>query len=280
MSKEEATFEDVALATRHGKEAAIADHLRQVGLLVTVPPDFPSDDFGTFSGERERPGSQFETAVAKARKAIELTGLQKAVASEGAYGPHPVIPFVPLGRELVVLLDAATETVVEGWWSGTKTNFRSGWVSSLGEAEEFAQRLGFPEHGLIVRSGPEEFEFLEKGIVTHQVFQESVEFLLGRQQRAFIEADMRAMVNPTRMSAIEQATRDLVTSLKSFCPACQSPGFRVREVVRGLPCSLCDYPTEGIKEEVFVCRVCQHRECRKMANRESADPCYCPVCNP
>ena len=144
MSKEEATFEDVALATRHGKEAAIAAHLRQVGLLITVPPDFPSDDFGTFSGERERPGSQFETAVAKARKAIELTGLQKAVASEGAYGPHPVIPFVPLGRELVVLLDAATETVVEGWWSGTKTNFRSGWVSSLGEAEEFAQRLGFP----------------------------------------------------------------------------------------------------------------------------------------
>lgn len=42
----------------------------------------------------------------------------------------------------------------------------------------------------------------------------------------FVEADMRAHRNPTRMAAIERATRDLVRRFHSRCPQCDQSGFR------------------------------------------------------
>ena len=36
---------------------------------------------------------------------LEIGGLALGLASEGSYGPHPVVPFVPSGLELLVLVD-------------------------------------------------------------------------------------------------------------------------------------------------------------------------------
>ena len=83
--------------------------------------------------------------------------------------------------------------------------------------------------------------------------------------QVFIETDVCAHANPTRMDHIRLATEDLVKKLCSLCPTCGAPGFWIVERVAGLPCADCGAPT---------------RETRERANRQYADPGCCDYCNP
>ena len=86
------------LATMHGKEAAFAPVLAdRLGLDLIVPGGIDTDALGTFTGEIARQGSIGETARAKAVLGLSIAGGDLALASEGAYGPHPQIPLIPLG---------------------------------------------------------------------------------------------------------------------------------------------------------------------------------------
>jgi len=67
-------------------------------MRVVVPAGLDTDGLGTFTGEVERPAPPRETALLKARLAIETTGLPRALASEGSFGPHPALGFVPAVR--------------------------------------------------------------------------------------------------------------------------------------------------------------------------------------
>jgi hypothetical protein len=74
------------IATRHRKELAIAPILETgLGLRITVPPDFDSDLFGTFTRDINRPANQIQTAKLKAKRAIELMDIDLAIASEGSF---------------------------------------------------------------------------------------------------------------------------------------------------------------------------------------------------
>lgn len=270
----------VALGTRHGKERVFGPLLAELGWEVVVPPDFPSDDFGTFTSEIPRPGTQLETARLKARAAAQAAGLSRALASEGAYGPDPFCPFVALGRELVLYLDLEQQVEVEGWWYGHQTNFRSDWAHNWEQAQAFAQRVRFPSHALIVRQDPNEPGELYKGVSSTDQLKSLVTPILEKQGKVFLESDMRAMHNPTRMERISEAVVDFNKAFASLCPECETPGFRVRDVVRGLLCSSCERPTERIKEEVLVCQRCRARRQRPRAGRAFADPGECQFCNP
>ena len=63
--------------------------------------------------------------------------------------------------------------------------------------------------------------------------------------KVFVETDMRACYNPTRMRVIEQTTHKLVAKINNKCPQCATPGFETAEVNRGLPCNLCNSPTKS-----------------------------------
>lgn len=52
---------------------------------------------------------------------------------------------------------------------------------------------------------------------------------------AFVETDLRAHGDPTRMAAIKRAIPDLVRELHSRGPNCDCPGFEVTERIAGLP---------------------------------------------
>ena len=65
-----------ALATMHGKEAAIAPAFRdRLGLVLETPQVIDTDALGTFTGEIPRVGSMRKTAIAKARLGMAATGL-------------------------------------------------------------------------------------------------------------------------------------------------------------------------------------------------------------
>lgn len=269
-----------ALGTKHGKEGVIKEVLSDLGFAVFVPDGFPSDSFGTFTGEIQRPGNQLETAVLKARKAAEITGLRFGLASEGSYGPHPIVPMVALGRELVVLLDLENDLLVEGWWMGTKTNYQTRWVKSLEEARAFAMKIGFPEHGLIIQASPNNHRDQLKGVCSWEQLEQSISELVRAGQRPFLQSDMRASYNPTRMEAVRLAAIDLAQSYQTLCPSCRAPGFRVRDVVKGLPCDYCGLPTDMVSAELLGCRRCDFQESRPIPGREKASSTYCNFCNP
>lgn len=276
------------LATMHQKERAIAPLLKEkLGLQVTVPEKFDSDRFGTFTREVKRDGTQIEAARQKAIGGMEQTGNPIGIASEGSFGPHPAMPFLPSNREIVLLIDRENDLEVMGEAISTETNFSHQQVANLEEARTFARKARFPQHGLVVianadRNGiAEDRNQIIKGITSEAQLIDAVQWALKQSDRVHIETDMRAMHNPTRMKIIAQATEDLITKLLTLCPNCGTPGFSIVDRLPGLPCGLCGIPTGLTRSIVYQCQKCQHREEVLFPNGvETADPGQCPYCNP
>lgn len=274
------------IATMHKKEQAIAPILEsELGLQCIVPNNFNTDIFGTFTRDVSRPSDQIATARLKAKKALEITGETIAIASEGSFAPHPNIPFIASNREIVVLIDLLHELEIVGQEISTETNFNSQSVRSIEEAEIFARKIGFSEHGLVVMldSPSSNADEIFKGINTEEKFREIVAFALSKSStgKVHIETDMRALHNPTRMQNIAAATRNLIHKISQTCPNCDRPGFDAIEQRRGLPCGLCHLPTSAIRSVVYQCQKCSFQQEKLFPHGvKTADPAQCMYCNP
>ena len=269
----------------HGKARAIAPPLRRrLGLEVETLEGLDTDQFGTFTGEIERTGSQLDAARAKVGAAFAMTPRARvALASEGSFGPHPFIPFAPLGREIVVLADRSTGLELIGHDATLGPRFDHQVVSSWEEALAFARRVEFPVQGVIVTASKEgrrdPSRFVCKSAADCENLAAAVEAALACGGPAHLECDMRAHRNPRRMSAIRRASADLARAYLSLCPSCARPGFVVSERLKGVPCGWCDSPTEEIRAEVRVCQGCGHQVETPVGPRV-ADPGCCGFCNP
>lgn len=274
-----------ALATKHGKERAVALPMRAgLGLRVVVPGGVDTDLFGTFTGEIERVGHPKEVASRKARLGMERAGLPLGMASEGSFGPHPDVPFAAGNQEVLVFVDDGPGIEVCEQLLTFETNFAHEKASSLEELGNFLARSGFPSHGLVVRpDAPLEPDAIRKGIATEAELREAFGHskALSENGLVHVETDMRAHLNPTRMRAIRRVTVKLARRLGERCPECSAPGWGVVDVAKGLPCSLCGFPTDFVREEVFGCSGCGHR--RELPRRDGlarVGPEHCPLCNP
>ncbi len=279
------------LATMHQKEQVIAPILQQeLGLEVVIPKEFDTDRFGTFTRDRPRPDSQLATARLKALAALGITGADIAIASEGAFSPHPDLPMLPCDRELVVLIDRTHDLELVGSALSTQTNFQSQTIHSVAEAFQFAQKVGFPDHGLVVmmNSEPQEPGEMIKGITDPKELTRVVEEMLERSNlwspqspSIHLETDMRAMYNPMRMQIIAQATKDLAAQAKSLCPACGTPGFSITARQPGLPCGWCHALTNLTLSVTYTCSKCSFTRSQMYPDgKKVADPGYCQWCNP
>ena len=274
------------LATMHQKERAIAPLFFQtLGMTVTVVPHFDSDRFGTFTRDVARPGSQLEAARLKAQAVLAMTDATVAIASEGAFSPHPAMPFAACDREIVLLLDQVHGIEIVGQVLSTATNYSHATVRSVNGAIQFAEKAGFPEHALVVmpKADRADSNAILKGIHTHQDLITAVEATLRTSptQTAHLETDMRAMHNPTRMDVIAEATQDLIAKIQQGCPDCGCPGFDVVERRPGLPCDLCRLPTELIRVAIYRCQKCSYtKEDVFPDGATAADPARCWNCNP
>jgi hypothetical protein len=274
------------VATMHHKERVIAPAVeRGLGVTCQVPAALDTDAFGTFTREVDRPGDQRTTARRKAEAALDLTGATLAIASEGSFGPHPQIPWMPCNREVVLLLDRQHGLEILGEHLSTETNYRSQPVRTVAEALTFAESVGFPDHGLVAmpRAQPSDPAQIYKGLRQPADLQNAVETLLAQSPAGTVhlETDMRALHNPTRMQAIAAATADLVATAQRLCPACGVPGFAQVERQGGLPCGDCGTPTLLTRAWVYRCDRCGHQHTQPdPAAPATADPAYCPYCNP
>ncbi|MGA1343781.1 MAG: DUF6671 family protein [Hyphomonas sp.] len=272
------------LATMHGKERAIGPAFRQIlGIDIEVPGHLDTDQFGTFSGEVERSGTMEDALIAKARYGLARSGLDLAIASEGSFGPHPQMPFVPVGLEKLVLIDAKTGLVATEHSLDLSPSYASWEARSLGDIEDRLRAAGFPEQAVIVRPNTGAPGQVQKGLQDFRTLEDAVAGAarLSGDGLAFVQTDMRAHFNPRRMQSIGLLAQKFAGRLSQACPSCRAPGWGVKRTERGLPCSWCGGPTDWVLNEVMGCFVCDHElPAPRSDGLSEADPAHCPYCNP
>lgn len=271
----------VALLTQHGKQVPLGEVLDQsLGCQLVHITKYDTDQLGTFTRDVARKGSQLDAARAKARIGMTLSRLPIGLASEGSFGPDPFSFMLPHNLELLVWIDDRLGIEIVATASG-RTNFSHKTVKHWQDAEHFAKTAGFPEHYLIVRPGDEHHPEFRKGLSNWDSLRDAVTWALAKSPdcQAFIETDMRAFANPTRMQTIRLAAEALIQKLQSHCLACGAPGFARSGIIRGLPCEDCGQPTEEAKADVFRCVSCEYQ---MVTDRETdfADAGKCGYCNP
>lgn len=275
----------IAVATLHGKAGALAPAFATVGARLQLAAGVDTDALGTFSGEVPRTQSPLDTAIAKARLGMRATGLAVGIATEGSFGPDPVLGFVPLHRELIVLVDDRLGSVVVETAATHDTNF-DGRTLAAGEtptAHDLA-RWRFPSHALIVRPEP-----LVGAVAIHKGLQDAdaLQRAIDAARRASpsghvrVETDMRAHLNPTRLGHLTALGERLVERLACLCASCGAPGFGLVDRRPGLACAGCGLPTGLARAEVHGCPACGMLAERPRADGlVAADPAHCDHCNP
>ena len=269
----------VVIATKHQKEQVIGPALQEAfGMEYVVSEKLDTDLLGTFTGEVERVLTPVEAARQKCILALAECDAEFAIGSEGSFGPHPTLYFLPADEEILLLVDRKRELEIVVKHTSLQTNYASFELDTEQDLSDFLQQIKFPSHGVHVKS-PE--AYVAKGIRSEDRLNQAIQEAVNRFGTYTLETDMRAMNNPTRMSVIQELTEKLVKKMRSSCPTCQRPGFSPTDVIRGLVCSCCSLPTKSIKSLIYSCEGCHYTTCVDFPDSKTTeDPMFCDFCNP
>lgn len=275
----------IVLTTKHAKSIAIQPPFWEKLGATVLEYIADTDNFGTFSGEVERQGSALECARRKCELSLgKFNEIDFALASEGSFGPHPFIPFLPCDYEILYFIDRKRDFHLHLSYLSEKTNYRMRSVNSLEELHKFANEALFPSHALILRPNSREakaplFKGIESLVDLEAAFSECYKY--SSSGSIWVETDMRAQFNPLRMEAIRELAARLADRLGTHCPKCDSPGWGQIRQEHGLECSWCGTKTELIKSEIWGCVKCEYEETAERSDGlKKAEPSNCQYCNP
>jgi hypothetical protein len=269
------------IATKHQKEEVIAPVLeKSIGVNCFITDNFDTDIFGTFTGEKEPIFDALSTARKKCLTAMEMYGCDLGIASEGSFGAHPYAHYAAADDEVLIFIDKKNGFEIFTRELSLLTNFNSATIKNNEDLFEFAAKASFPTHGLILRKSEKDYDEMQKGIMDWDVLKTTFNHLFNKYGEVYVETDMRALYNPSRMLVIAKATEKLIAKINSHCPNCQTPGFSATNTVLGLPCSLCENPTQSVLSYVYSCQKCLYtKEEKYPKKKEFEEPIYCDVCN-
>ena len=273
---------NLLIATKHQKETVIAPIVEQnLGVYCFTSDVFDTDCLGTFSGEIERKDDALTTLRLKCIEANRLTNCDLIIASEGSFGAHPSIFFANADEELLMIKDFKNDLEIVTREISLDTNFNAKKISSKSDLLDFAQKTQFPSHALIIKSSEKKFKKIVKGITSEKKLFENFEMLITEFGCVYVETDMQAMFNPTRMKVIELATHNLLIKVNKKCPNCNTPGFDILKANDGLPCKNCCFPTRSTLSYTYQCKKCYHQEEEFYPRKiKWEEPTYCDNCNP
>ena len=274
----------IILTTKHSKSTAVAHSFFNLLSAEIVECAIDTDTLGTFSGEIERKSSALECAKIKCELGINLTNSDYGLSSEGSFGPHPYIYFLPGNNEILYFIDRKRDFHLYVSRLSEKTNYAMESVGSMQELQKFAKKALFPSHALIIRPDNQENKnYIVKGINTvdmlETAFNESMKH--SAHGKVWVETDMRAHMNPSRMMVIQELAGDLAQRLLVLCITCKTPGWGKVAIEKGLECRWCGLKTELIKSEIYGCTKCDYKEKKTPShNLRKAGPEHCSHCNP
>lgn len=270
----------VLLASKHKKEEAIAPPFLEVLGCQLIVHDFDTDQFGTFTSETPRRLSPYDTCLLKAKTAARQYDYRLAVASEGSFGPHATMPFLPSAHEIMLFVDTQHDWVIAEQMLTLKTNYAAITLSPQTDVSDFLTRIQFPSHALTLET-VENKRVIAKGIVDLGSLEEALRRGFQQATTLILATDMRAMHNPTRMQVLNELADKLSRRIARACPTCKTPGFGLKATKGSLPCALCGQPGAFYQQEVWGCVQCDYEECHGREDGLLAfDPSYCSLCNP
>lgn len=217
------------IATKHKKESVIAPILEKgLGVRCFTDETFDTDTLGTFT-ERLKGNLTRLQLLGKMPLAMELNKCDLGVASEGSFGAHPTLFYANADDEFLIFIDKKNNIEIVARELSMETNFNGSEIKNENDLLEFAESVKFPSHGLILRKSKAAHSDIIKGITKLQDLKEAFHLLYKQFNGVYVETDMRAMYNPSRMTVIENATKKLVAKVNSCCPQCNIPGFGVTD---------------------------------------------------
>lgn len=270
------------IATKHHKEQVIAPIFEKgLGVHCFVPEKYDSDIFGTFSGEVERKTTALETVKAKCLAAMEEFDCDLAIASEGSFGSHPSIFFAQADDEFLIFIDKKNDLEIIARELSLETNFYGEKIYNREMLLNFADRIQFPSHAIILRAEADDLTSIRKGINTNSQLEDAFQQMMNMHGSVYAETDMRALYNPTRMGVIKVAAQKLLETIKAECPSCKAPGFCVTDAKQGLPCSWCSAPTRSTLSFIYSCKKCFFSSEKMYPHQKiTEEPGFCDSCNP
>lgn len=182
----------------------------------------------TWTGEAESGGSAYGGVRRKCEMGSEIYGVDYALASEGSFGFPGFTPFRPRYHEVLHFIDRRRDCRLSITHHSEKTNYRMQVVDALEELEEFAARAKFPSHAPVLQPNDDK----DKGVVFEGIntqdgletaFEESLRH--SKYGKVWVQTDMRAHMNPSRMAVIGEVGDHLARRLATACPACGAPGW-------------------------------------------------------
>lgn len=249
--------------------------------LHVVAVEIDTDVFGTFAGEVSRTSSPLDTAIAKARRGMEASGLPIGIASEGSFGPFAQVPMLLANTEIVVLVDDERGIAIHE--SDYVVSPPSLYVEVTVGADitSLLEKAHFPSHGLIVRP-LRVMKPIVKGIHDEKVLDAAINYCMKATTDGvvMVQSDLRAHHHPSRREVIRSAAVRLAQRVSSLCPECGCPGWGVVRVRRGALCSYCTHPTNGKVSDIFGCSACSFEDEVLPTEAIAVDPRHCPMCNP
>ena len=273
----------IIIPTKHAKSQAIMHNFWDILGARVIEYVVDTDRLGTFSGEVERQGTALECAKRKCEWSLEMLGdkAEYLLASEGSFGPHPLIPFMPCDHEILYFIDKNRNFHLYLSLLSEKTNYRMQEIDSLEELQLFASKAKFPSHALILRPMNIDNPIIFKGLNKKESLEDAYEEAQKLSNKVWVETDMRAHMNPSRMNVIKQLAGDLARRLKTHCPSCSIPGWGQIQIEKGLECNGCGLKTQMVKHEIFGCTKCEYKEIKERSDGiKYADPGQCQYCNP
>lgn len=161
------------------------------------------------------------------------------------------------------------------------TNFNEALIETRLQLEDFLKKAQFPSHGVIIKDTKDHPKTIIKGIDNWTDLELHYTNFANENRSFYIETDMRAMYNPTRMKVIEEACLKLIKKAQTVCPSCDFPGFGIVRAEEGLPCEWCSNKTRSTLAFVYECKRCNYSERDYFPHgKRTEDPMYCDFCNP
>lgn len=227
----------------------------ELGAHVVAPAGIDTDQFGTFTGEVTRTLAPLAAATAKARLAIQVTGVPYGLASEASYDTW--FGMLAMHEEILMFVDDILGIqAVEGINTlGAPGPPRP--VDVADKAVGAAKSFGFPRQGAAVKASVDDrVPVFGKGITDTGTLVEVVGAALAAadDNRAWVEPDLRAHHNPSRRDVLIALARRLARRVATPCPECGCPGYGKVALRDGLPCRVCACPTTLIAADVHGAR--------------------------
>jgi hypothetical protein len=274
----------IVFATKHAKSQAAREVFTRILNTTIQELEVDTDLMGTFSGEIERTGSMQDALRGKVRLARNATDSRLILVSEGSFGSAGGFGLAAHGLEMLMLHDSVTGVEIFEQYVSWNTNYATAKLTTIDELASFLKRISFDTHALVLYpDGIPPSQTVYKGILTEgdAISAFSVCKELSPTLSVMAMSDMRAHLNPTRMSAVSACCELLANRLAAECAKCGSGGFGMIATVPGLPCQACGMPTQRARAEKHACAVCGFTaEHPRADGAKEAAPYECEFCNP